>query len=107
MAAGGATGPATNANSDRERNRKLHNDRYEGGQDRHWKAKLRHLTYRARVISHLSQAENQKQRREKKTRHKNDLIVDAVYHDATLASDYALFRINYAKSRGIERSQSR
>jgi hypothetical protein len=33
----------------------------------------------------FSPAENQKQRREKKTGRKNELIIDAVYHNVTLA----------------------
>jgi hypothetical protein len=79
------------ANSDRERNRKLHEGRNDSSQDRHREAKLHHLTYRARKVPQLSPAENQKQRREKKTGRKNERIVDAVYH---------------GKSRGTERSQS-
>src|ERR1700720_862939 len=72
--------------------RGVHDDRYESGQDRCRRAKLHHLTYRARKVPQLSPAENQKQRGEKKTGRKNERIVDAVYHE---------------KSRGTERSQSR
>jgi len=69
------------ANSDCECNRKLHEDRYGSSQCRHRNAILQHLTYRSRIVPQLSPAEDQKQRREKNTRHENDLIVDVVYHN--------------------------
>src|SRR3984885_8327548 len=76
------------ANSDRERNRKLHERRYGSSQYWHRNAKLHDLTYRARIVPQLSVAENQEQCREKKTGRKSELIVDAVYHKATLAPHF-------------------
>ena len=55
--------PERSADGDGERDRKLHEDRYDSSQDRRRDAKLHHLTYGARIVSHLSPAENQKQRR--------------------------------------------
>jgi len=52
---------------------------------------MHHLIERTRKVRQFSPAENQKQRREKKTGGKNDLIVDAIYNEATLASDCAFF----------------
>jgi hypothetical protein len=60
--------------------------RYASSQYRRRNAKLHHLTYRARKVPELSPAENQKQRREKKTGRKNELIVDAVYKHALFRS---------------------
>src|SRR5271170_2319918 len=74
------------ANGDRERNRKLHESCDASSQYRHRNVKLYHLTYRARKVPQLSPAENQKQRREKKTRRENNLIVDAVYKHALFKS---------------------
>jgi hypothetical protein len=49
------------ADSDRERNRKLPEDRYSSSQYRHPKPLLlNHLTYRAGIVPQLSPAENQK-----------------------------------------------
>ena len=67
---------------------------------------MRHLIDRARIVPQFSPAKNQKQRREKKTRRENELIVDSVYQ--TLPSlPIVPFQIDYEKSLGIERSQSR
>src|SRR6516164_2087075 len=73
------------ANGDREPHRKFHERRNGSSQYRHRNAKLYHLTYGARIVLQLSAAENQKQYREKKTGRKNELVVDVVCHNATLA----------------------
>ncbi|MFZ1921137.1 MAG: hypothetical protein WB868_08905, partial [Xanthobacteraceae bacterium] len=49
------------------------------------------MTYRARKVSQLSPAENQKQCREKNAGRENELIADAVYHDARLAAYFLLY----------------
>jgi len=48
------------------------------------------MTNRARIVPELSPAEDQKQGREKKTRRENDLIVDGIFHHATVAPCFLL-----------------
>jgi hypothetical protein len=63
-------------------------DRYGSSHYRQRSAILHHLTYRARIVPQLSPAEDQKQCREKKPRCEDDLIVDVIDHNATVAPSF-------------------
>lgn len=71
-------------NSDRERDRQLHEDRNRRREHRHRQAILHHLADRARIVPHLPPAEDQKQSREREPRGEDDRVVDAACHNATV-----------------------
>ena len=74
------------SDSNSKRYWKLHEDRYHSRQYRGRSAVLHHATYGARKVHQFSPTENQKERCEKKARHKNASIGDVVWHNTNLAA---------------------